>query len=189
MSEETPGFRLRAVTDAPARGPVQMITPEPEVGQIWVAHSDDGEHVLVLLTEVHDDHVQVVLCTHEQHDLVAETDVVLEASATGCPYCVLIHGDVAGRVLKDRLDATPGRVHRSIVRRILLRGYGFDFHSSDLGRGAPIVSDSDPRWAWKQERQRELRTVQARAADLGWGIYKLGEPGGEGEDTEGEGGD
>jgi hypothetical protein len=68
-----------------------------------------------------------------------------------------------------------GRIHRSLVRRIVLRGFGFDFQSRDLGRGTPIVSESDPRWAWKQDKLRQLRTVQARAADLGWQLYKLGE--------------
>jgi hypothetical protein len=163
--------------------PEKLPRPELQVGQIWVARPDEGDDVLVLVTEVHDDHVQVVLCGRDGHHLAAETDIVLRPGETGCPHRVLVHGDVAGRVMKTRLSGSPGRVHRSIVRRIVLRGYGFDFHSSDLGRAAPIAGASDPRWEWKQEKARELRAVQARAADLGWGIYKLGESsGGDGDD-------
>jgi hypothetical protein len=59
------------------------------------------------------------------------------------------------------------------VRRIVLRGRGVDFYSHDLGRGTPIVSESDPRWDAKLERVRQLRTVKARAADLGLRVFPL----------------
>jgi hypothetical protein len=48
-----------------------------------------------------------------------------------------------------------------------------DFNSRDLGRGTPIVSDSDPRWNTKTERLRQLRTVKARASELGLKISTL----------------
>jgi hypothetical protein len=48
-----------------------------------------------------------------------------------------------------------------------------DFNSTDLGRGAPIVDESDPRWDAKMKRVSELRTVKARASELGLKIAAL----------------
>jgi hypothetical protein len=186
MSEERPGWPLREVRNAPSPVATMQLTrseltamqltrPELAAGQIWIARPDDGEDLLVLVTEVHDDHVQALLCSHDDQ-FATESDVVLDPPATGYPARLLIHGDLAARIMKSRLQGSPGRVHRALVRRIVLRGHGFDFHSRDLGRGAPLLSDADPRWRWKEERLRELRSVQARAADLGWKIHKFGAP-------------
>ena len=48
-----------------------------------------------------------------------------------------------------------------------------DFNACDLGRGTPIVSESDPRWDTKTERLKQLRTVKARASELGLRISPL----------------
>jgi hypothetical protein len=68
-----------------------------------------------------------------------------------------------------------GRVNQDLVQRIVLRGRGLDFNSSDLGRGRAIQRDSDPRWDCKLEKFRQLRTVQARASELGWEVCKFGD--------------
>ena len=36
-----------------------------------------------------------------------------------------------------------------------------------------MLSDSDPRWDAKAERLNQLRTVKARASDLGLKLYPL----------------
>ena len=99
---------------------------------------------------------------------------------SGCPRRLLVHGDLAGAILDDRLTQLMGSVTPELVQRIVLRGRGLDFHSSDLGRGRPIGDDSDPRWDWKLEQLRQLRRVRASARELGWEMYKLGAPAPEG---------
>jgi hypothetical protein len=144
------------------------------VGQICLAKPDRAPDLLVLVIEVHDDHVQALLCTHDHH-LATDTDCVLEPWRTGYPRLLLVHGDVSGRIPKARLTDAMGRVTPDLAERIALRGRGLDFNSSDLGRGRAIQSDSDPRWEWKLEKFRQLRTVQARASELGWKICKFGD--------------
>lgn len=48
-----------------------------------------------------------------------------------------------------------------------------DYNSRDLGRGTPIVSESDLRVEAKARKLEELRTVQARASELGLKIHPL----------------
>jgi hypothetical protein len=150
-----------------------MAADNPGVGEIWLAR-DRGPHLYVLVIEIHDGHVQALLCGDEC-DLATETDSVLEPRATGCPRRLLVHGDLAGAILTTRLEQLMGSVSHELVQRILLRGRGLDFHSTDLGRGRPILDDSDPRWDWKLEKLKQLRRVRASAAELGWRMYKLGE--------------
>jgi hypothetical protein len=80
--------------------------PEDDVvvGQVCRARPDRGPDLLVLVIEVHENHVQAVLCDHDHHL-------------------------------------------------------------------------SDPRWEWKLGKFRQLRTVQARASELGWEICKFGDAG------------
>jgi len=66
-----------------------------------------------------------------------------------------------------------GQIDPALVQRIVVRGCGVDFNSRDLGRGTPIVSESDPRWDTKTRRLKELRTVKARASELGLKISSL----------------
>ena len=128
--------------------------------------------MLVLITDVSDDHVQALMCS-SQGDMATETDAELAARITGCPYRLLVHGDLAGSIMRTRLVGCPGRIDPALVQRIVVRGRGMDFNSRDLGRGTPIVSDSDPRWNPKTERLRQLRTVKARASELGLKISTL----------------
>jgi hypothetical protein len=169
MRQQTPG-RLALVRDercAPA-------DEGAEVGQIRIAHPDRGAEVQVLLIEVHDEHVQAMLCG-EQCDWATDTDSVLDPRTTGLPRPILIHGDVSGSILKRRLGRCVGQqLGPSLVERIALRGRGLDFTSTDLGRGTAIAGESDPRWEWKLEQHRQLRQLRARASELGWEIYKLG---------------
>ena len=88
--------------------------------------------MLVLITEVSDDHVQVLLCTDDD-GLATETDAVLAPRMTGRPHRLLIHGDVAGSILRARLTGSSGRIDPEIVRRIVLRGCGMDFNSQRPG--------------------------------------------------------
>jgi len=53
-------------------------------------------------------------------------------------------------------------------------GQGLDFNSRDLGRGTPIVFDSDPRWNIKTARLNRLRMVRARASELGLKLARIG---------------
>lgn len=101
----------------------------------------------------------------------------VDSDATGYPARLLVHGDVCGRILKRRLVEPVGLLTPELVDRIALRGRGGDFTSSDLGRGKPITGDSDPRWEGKLDKFRQLRTVRARASELGCEIYKLGHAG------------
>ena len=142
------------------------------VGQLWIAHPDAGPDVLVLVTDVADDHVQALLCTDDD-GIATETDAVLEPRVTGCARRLLVHGDVAGSILRTRLTRSVGRIDPEIARRIVLRGCGVDFNSTDLGRGRPMNDDSDPRWEAKMERVQQLRTVKARASELGLKIAAL----------------
>ena len=158
-----------------------MTDEQPGAGQIWLARADRGpdpdrgSDLYVLVTEVHPGHVQALLCG-EECNLATDTDSVLEPRATGVPRRLLVHGDLAGTILNDRLTQLMGSVTPALVQRIVLRGRGLDFHSSDLGRGKPIADDSDPRWNWKLEQLRQLRRVRASARELGWELYKLGDP-------------
>jgi hypothetical protein len=173
MSNETPRRLVKVVDNTPALvAPERLPRPEADVGQIWIARPDEGSDVLVLLIEVCADHVQALLCS-EDDGLATETDAVLEPRITGCPYRLLVHGDLAGSILSSRLAGSPGRIDPGLVRRIVLRGRGLDFYSHDLGRGTPMLSDSDPRWDAKVERLNQLRTVKAGASELGLRVYPL----------------
>jgi hypothetical protein len=166
MSEQQPGL-------AQPRGSVRA--DDVEVGEICLARPDRGPDLLVLVTEVHEDHVLGMLCDHDCEE-ATDTDSVLALITTGYPRRLLVHGDVAGRIFKRRLEASVGRVDPDLVKRIALRGRGLDFGSTDLGRGRVLAGESDPRWEWKLDKFRQLRRVQARASELGWEIRKLGEP-------------
>jgi hypothetical protein len=148
-------------------------TRQVEVGQIWLAAPDDGPSVIVLITDVTDDHVQALLCSNRE-DEATETDAELLPSLTGCRDRLLVHGDLAGSIMRTRLLGSPCRIDPALVERIVLRGHGLDFTSRDLGRGTPIVSDSDPRWDMKTERLEQIRTVKARASELGLQIASIG---------------
>jgi hypothetical protein len=80
-------------------------------------------------------------------------------------------------MMKRRLLQPLGQADADLVERVALRGRGLDFTSNDLGRGSAVAGESDPRWDWKLDKFRQLRTVQARASELGWEIYKLDDPG------------
>ena len=151
----------------------------PGVGQVWLVRADRGAEVYALVIEVHPGHVQALLCSDECR-LATDTDSVLEPRASGCPRRLLVHGDLAGAILDDHLTQLMGSVTPELVQRVVLRGRGLDFHSSDLGRGRPIGDDTDPRWNWKLEELRRLRRVRASARELGWEMYKLGTPAPEG---------
>lgn len=156
----------------PQVAPESLPRPQVDIGQIWIAQPDEGPDVLVLIIEVCADHVQALLCS-EDDGLGTETDAVLEPRLMGYQHPLLIHGDVAGAILSARLVGSPGRIDRGLVRRIVLRGRGLDFYSRDLGRGKPMVSESDPRWDVKLERVNQLRTVKAGASELGLKVYPL----------------
>jgi hypothetical protein len=65
--------------------------PEDDVvvGQICLARPDRGPDLLVLVIEVHENHVQAVLCDHDHH-LATDTDCVLEPWLTGYPRLILV---------------------------------------------------------------------------------------------------
>ncbi len=173
MSNETPRRLVKVVDNTlPQVAPESLPRPEVDVGQIWIARPDKGPDVAVLIIEVRADHVQALLCS-EDDGLGTETDAVLEPRLVGYQHPLLIHGDVAGAILRARLVGSPGRIDRGVVRRIVLRGHGLDFYSRDLGRGTPMVSESDPRWDAKPERVNQLRTVKAGASELGLKVYPL----------------
>jgi len=172
MSNETSRPRLEAVRNVPGSVARERLTPEVVVGHICLARPDEGPDVLVLVTDVADDHVQALLCTADD-GIATETDAVLTPRATGCTHRLLVHGDVAGSIIRRRLTKSKGRIDPEIVRRIVLRGRGLDFNSKDLGRGSAIVDDADPRWNAKTERVKQLATVKARASELGFKIAAL----------------
>lgn len=68
--------------------------------------------------------------------------------------------------MRTRLVGSPRRIDPTLVHRIVVRGRGMDFNARGLGRGTPIVSESDPRWDTETERLKQLRTVKARASEL-----------------------
>ena len=172
MSTETPR-RLRVVTNAQSpSAPGAPALPEPAIGQIWIAQPDDGRGLLVLITDVNEGNVRVLVCS-DDGDEPADTDAVLERHLTGCPYRLLVHGDLACSILTPRLSHCSGRIDRELVPRIVRRGRGMDDNSRDLGRGTPIVSESDPRAEAKARKLEQVRTVQARASELGLKIHPL----------------
>lgn len=168
MSGQQPG-RLVLVRDDRCTASEDAV----EVGQIRIARPDRGAERHVLVVEVHAQHVHAMLCG-EECEWATDTDAVLEPDTTGLSIPILIHGDVAGSILKRRLEPSVGqRVGPNLVERIALRGRGLDFNSTDLGRGRAITDESDPRWDWKLEQHRRLRQLRARASELGWEIHKL----------------
>lgn len=173
MSNETSRRRLEVVASVPPPVVSQAATrPDIHVGQLWIAHPDAGPDVLVMVSGVADDHVQALLCTDDD-GIATETDAVLEPRVTGCAQRLLVHGDVAGSILRTRLRRPVGRIDPETARRIVVRGCGMDFNSSDLGRGRPMTDESDPRWEAKMARAQQLRTVKARASELGLKIAAL----------------
>ena len=173
MSTDHPGRLLHVVgSGSSPPSPVGPARPQPAIGQIWIAQPDEGPGVLVLVTEVNDDNVRALACS-DDGDVAADTDAVLERHLTGCPYRLLVHGDLACSILTSRLSYCSGRIDRELVMRIVRRGRGMDYNSRDLGRGTPILTESDPRAAAKSEKLQRLRTVQARASELGLKIYPL----------------
>jgi hypothetical protein len=152
MSNEIPR-RLVEVVDnlAPPAASEELPRPEVDVGQIWIAAPDEGPGVIVLITDVSDDHVRALICSNER-DVATETDAELAPRLTGCPYRLLVHGDLAGSIMRTRLVGALGRIDSTLLHRIVVRGRGMDFNARDLGRGTPIVSESDPRWDTKTER-------------------------------------
>ena len=173
MTEKQPGRLSLVRDDGHALGGVDTPKPDPEVGQIWIARSETGAEMPVLIAELHGDHVQALLCG-EEWQLATETDAVLDFSTTGLTRRLLVHGDVSGSILTRRLSRLMSQIDPYLVERIVLRGRGLDFNSSDLGRGRAILEESDPRWGWKLQKHRQLRRIRARASELGWEIYKLG---------------
>ena len=170
MTEQQPGLLALVRGDGQA---AEGSRREPQVGQIWIARPERGAELKVLVAEVHDHYVQALLCG-EECEWATETDAVLEPVNTGLPRPILIHGDVSGSILKYRLTRAVGQIAPHLVERISMRGRGFDFNCSDLGRGPAILDETDPRWAWKLEKHKQLRYLRARASELGWEIYKLG---------------
>ena len=152
-----------------------MADEQPGVGEIWIARADRVPEMYVLVVEVHDGHVQALLCGDEC-ELATNTDSILGPRVTSCPRRLLVHGDLAATILDERLVQLVGRVTPELAQRVVLRGRGLDFHSTDLGRGTPIIDDTDPRWEWKLEKLRQLRRLRASAAELGWKMYQLGDP-------------
>ncbi len=135
MSNETSPRRLEVVGTVPTSvAPHEPTPPTLGAGQFCTARPDEGPDVLVVITEVSDDHVQVLLCTDDD-GIATETDAVLVPRITGRPHRLLIHGDLSGSILRARLTGSSGRIDPEIVRRIVLRGCGMDFNSRDLGRG------------------------------------------------------
>ena len=178
MSEPQPGLaqsRAQVHSLAQARARARGRSCDPQPGQICLARPDRGADLVVLVVAVRDGQVEVLLCGHEC-DWATETDSVLEPTATGYLSRLLVHGDVSGQVLTTRLHATIGRVPPELAERIALRGRGLDFGSTDLGRGRAILDESDPRWEWKLESFRRMRGIRARAGELGWSLYTLGDP-------------
>lgn len=173
MSNEIPR-RLVKVVENESGTLEGLPRPEVAVGQIWTAQPDDGPAMLVLVTDVAEDHVQALSCTQGDDHMATETDAVLGRLTTGCPGRMLVHGDVAGSIMRARLTGSAGRIDPALVQRIVLRGRGLDFQSRDLGRGAAITSEADPRWDAKMRRIEQFRTVKARAADLGLKIRTIG---------------
>jgi len=171
MSTETPRRLLQVVGTSPP-SPGAPARPEPAIGQIWIAQPDEGPGVLVLVTEVNDGNVRALACS-DDGDMAADTDAILERHLTGCPYRLLVHGDLACSILTTRLSYCSGRIDRDLVPRIVRRGRGMDYNSRDLGRGTRIVSESDPRVEAKARKLERLRTVQARASELGLKIHPL----------------
>ena len=109
MSNETSRRRLELVGTVPApAAPRDSTRPDVHVGQLWIAHADAGPDVLVLVTDVADDHVQALLCTDDD-GIATETDAVLAPGVTGCAERLLVHGDVAGSIPED----TPGEIPRA----------------------------------------------------------------------------
>lgn len=157
---------------APPLAPEGLPPSEVDVGQIWIVAPNEGRSVIVLITDVSDDHVRALMCSNEG-DVATETDAELAPRITGCPYRLLVHGDLAGSIMRARLVGSLGRIDPVLVHRIVVRGQGMDFNSRDLGRGTPIVSESDPRWETKTKRLKQLRTEKARASELGLTISPL----------------
>ncbi len=185
MTEDQPG-RLVAFpfsASGPAR-PHRPPKPEAkpgtgaetgaEVGQIRLARPDSGPSLTVLIIEVHNGHVQGLLCGDEVA-LATETDAVLEPRQSGFPRRLLVHGDVSAAIMKTRLSRVLGATAPELAERIALRGRGRDFDSSDLGRGSPMRGEDDPRWEWKLAQLKRMRAVRARASELGFSLHELGD--------------
>lgn len=172
MPENQTG-RLVPVRAGQSAAAPQVLGSEPGVGQIRGVRPERGQDMHVLVVEVHEHHVQAMLCG-EECELATETDAVLEPHVTGLSRRILVHGDVSGSILTRRLGRVLGQVKPDLAERIALRGRGLDFIATDLGRGTSIADESDPRWEWKLKQHRQLRRVRARASELGWGIYRLG---------------
>ena len=93
----------------------------PGVGQIWLRRADRAPDLYVLVIEVDQGHVQALLCGDECH-LAIDPDSVLEPRASGWPRRLLVHGDLAGTILNNRLTQLMGSVTPELVQRVRSQG-------------------------------------------------------------------
>lgn len=164
-----PEWLIEARKNAPAPVlPEDLPQPEPASGQLWLVNAAQGPRVMVLVVRCHDDEdfVQVLFCNNE-YDLAADTDSVLQPEDTGCPYQVLVHGDLTGPVMKDKLWRSIGEIDVELVKFIWSRGMRMGGFDASYGRGLPIISRSDARWEYKERLCEELWTVMATPEELG----------------------
>ena len=125
----------------------------------------------MLITDVSDDHARVLMWSNER-DAATETDAELAPRLTGCPYRLLVHGDLAGSIMRTGWsDLRGGSIRRSFTESS--SAVAAWTSTPAMWRRTPIVSESDPRWDTKTERLKQLRTVKARASELGLRISPL----------------
>jgi hypothetical protein len=121
-------------------GKEAMTDELPGVGQIWLARVDRGPDLYALVIEVHQGHVQALLCGDECHR-ATNTDPVLEPRVSGCPRRLLVHGDLAGAILDDRLTPLMGSVTPELVQRIVLRAGDWTFTPATwVGEGQSVTT-------------------------------------------------
>lgn len=107
--------RLVKVVDnvAPSVAPEERPLPEVDVGQIWIAAPDEGPAVLVLITDVSDDHVQALMCS-SQGDMATETDAELAARSRAAPIACSFTAIWPGRSCEPTWwDVRGGSIRRS----------------------------------------------------------------------------
>ena len=116
--------------------------------------------------------MQALLCS-EDDGLGTETDAVLEARLTGYPDPLLVHGDLAGAILRRGWSDLPAESIEASCDASSCVAAAWTSIRTIWGGGRRCSASPIHAGTRRCERLNELRTVRASASELGLKVYPL----------------